>query len=891
MKIVFRWLLVVLLVVAAGAVVQGQVQKKAWKTYDDGTLKWFFAEIDKGQTCEVKPGDREAIQGGVVVPKEVVDGATRLRVVALADSAFWKCGGLTSVSLPEGLIAIADYSFYQCAGLPSVSLPAGVTTIGYRAFYECAGLSSLTLPEGLVAIGEEAFSDCTSLPAVSFPSSVKSIGEQSFCRCKAIQRIEIPAGVESIGYDAFQECSALTGFVVDAANEHFSAGDDGVLFDKDKKTLLCYPGGKEGSYAIPQGVTAVGECAFIACSKLTDITFPSGVTAIGNAAFQWCKGITSLVIPEGVTAIEPYTFYRCEKLEKVVFPKGLVTIGEAALQLCAELKEVVIPEGVTTIEESAFAFSGKLSKVSIPTSVVELGRCAFSATGLTSIAIPDGVKTLDATFTNCSKLSSVSIPEGVEVIDFAFALCKSLESVVIPASVVDLTYHSFFKCSALKAVTYLAAADAQVDEDAFDSIADPASLYVRKGEKAKIEANGGDWLKHFQSVEERNVVIFNADGGLPVPALQMVPDGGKVEKPAVDPVKGDLKFVAWLLGAEAYNFDEPVNADMELRAQFVRTNLTVTFTVKDAEGQPLQGVQVTIDGRTVETDAAGRVAIGGLDGGRYSYIATKAGYEEARGDVDLTGGEVSVAVELRKVAGTLVFVVKDAAGVPVPGATVKVDGRTAETDAEGKASVGGLDGGRYSYIATKAGYEEARGDVDLTGGEVSVAVELRKVAGTLVFVVKDAAGVPVPGATVKVDGRTAETDAEGKASVGGLELKGYAYAVAKDGYKAVSGKVELAGSEKVEGVVLVKERTTAVESALLGEARLQVNPFGEVLVLQGVASAERVEVYSVLGVRLHTEQLMRGESVSLNTEDWANGVYVVRLIARDGVKSFKAVKR
>ena len=813
MKIVFRWLLVVLLVVTAGAVVQGQVQKKEWKTYDDGTLKWFFAEIDKGQTCEVKPGDREAIQGGVVVPKEVVDGATRLRVVALADSAFWKCGRLTSVSLPEGLIAIADYSFYQCAKLPSVSLPAGVTAIGYRAFYECAGLSSLTLPEGLVAIGEDAFADCTSLPAVSFPSSVKSIGEQSFCRCKAIQRIEIPAGVESIGYDAFQECSALTGFVVDAANGHFSAGDDGVLFDKDKKTLLCYPGGKEGSYAIPQGVTAVGECAFIACSKLTDITFPSSVTAIGDAAFQWCKGITSLVIPEGITVIEPYTFYRCEKLEKVVFPKGLVTIREAALQLCLELKEVVIPEGVTTIEESAFSFSGKLSKVSIPTSVVELGTSAFSATGLTSIAIPAGVKELNATFSSCSKLSSVSIPEGVEVINDAFAFCESLESVAIPASVVVLTVNSFKNCSALKEVTYLAAADAEVDEDAFASIANPASLYVRKGEKAEIEANGGDWLKHFQSVEERNVVIFNADGGLPVPALQMVPDGGKVEKPAVDPVKGDLKFVAWLLGAEAYNFDKPVNADMELRAQFVRTNLTVTLTVKDAEGQPLQGVQVTIDGRT------------------------------------------------------------------------------AETDAEGRASVGGLDGGRYSYIATKAGYEEARGDVDLTGGEVSVAVVLRKVAGTLVFVVKDAAGVPVPGATVRVDARTAETDAEGKASIGGLELKGYAYAVAKDGYKAVSGKVELAGSEKVEGVVLVKERTTAVESALLGEARLQVNPFGAVLVLQGVASAERVEVYSVLGARLHSEELMHGESVSLNTEDWANGVYVVRLIARDGVKSFKAVKR
>ena len=766
MKIVFRCLLVVLLVATAGTLALGQEQK-AWKTYDDGTLKWFFAEIDKDQTCEVKPGDRAALQGGVVVPKEVVDGATRLRVVRLADTAF----------------------------------------------YECEGLSSIALPEGLVAIGEKAFSGCTGLSAVSFPRSVESIGEQAFAKCTSLEKIEIPAGVESVGYDAFQECSALTGFVVDAANGHFSAGDDGVLFDKDRKKLLCCPGGKEGSYTIPQGVTAVGSCAFFACARLTEIAIPSGVTAIGAAAFQDCDGVVAMTIPEGVTRIESYLFYSCDRLERVVLPKGVIEIEESALSTCEVLSEVVLPEGLETVGESAFAFSNRLSKVTIPGSVISLGTSAFSGTGLTSVAVPAGVKRLEATFSSCSELSSVSIPEGVEVIDGTFSACEKLESVVIPSGVEVLADYSFFGCSALNAVTYLAAADAEVGESAFNGIANPASLYVRKGEKTKIEANGGDWLKYFQSVEERNVIVFNADGGLPVPALQMVADGGKVEKPAVDPVKGDLKFVAWLLGAEAYNFDEPVNADMELRAQFVRTNLTVTLTVKDAEGQPLQGVQVTIDGRTAETDASGRAAIGGLDGGRYSYIATKAGYEEARGDVDLAGGEVSVAVELRKVVGTLVFVVKDAAGVPVPGATVRVDGRTAETDAEGKTAIGGL------------------------------------------------------------------------------ELKGYAYAVAKDGYKAVSGKVELAGSEKVEGVVLVKERTTAVESALLGEARLLENPFGEVLVLQGVASAERVEVYSVLGVRLHSEELKRGESVSLNTEDWANGVYVVRLIVRDGVKSFKAVKR
>ena len=87
------------------------------------------------------------------------------------------------------------------------------------------------------------------------------------------------------------------------------------------------------------------------------------------------------------------------------------------------------------------------------------------------------------------------------------------------------------------------------------------------------------------------------------------------------------------------------------------------------------------------------------------------------------------------------------------------------------------------------------------------------------------------------------------------------------------------------------EKASAVESVLLEGATAAGNPFGETLTLLGLAHAERISVYSVIGVPVYTASL-RGEThIALNTTRWATGVYLVRITARDGAKVLRVVKR
>ena len=58
-----------------------------------------------------------------------------------------------------------------------------VTSIGYKAFYRCEGLTSITIPNSVTSIGEYAFRNCSKLTSVTIPNSVTSIGEYAFFDC------------------------------------------------------------------------------------------------------------------------------------------------------------------------------------------------------------------------------------------------------------------------------------------------------------------------------------------------------------------------------------------------------------------------------------------------------------------------------------------------------------------------------------------------------------------------------------------------------------------------------------------------------------------------------------------------------------------------------------
>jgi hypothetical protein len=221
--------------------------------------------------------------------------------------------------------------------------------------------------------------------------------------------VTIPNSVTSIGNSAFSGCKGLTSINVASDNSNYCSVD-GVLFNKDKTTLIQYPGGKQGAYTIPNSVTSIGDYAFPGCSGLTSIDIPNSVTSIGDYAFPGCSGLTSVTIPNSVTSIGEYAFEDCRSLTSVTIGNSVTSIGEYAFDGCSGLTSVTIPNSVTSIGDYAFSECTGLISVTIPNSVTSIGEGAFSdCTGLKNVILGTSVKVLEArAFFYCSSIESIT---------------------------------------------------------------------------------------------------------------------------------------------------------------------------------------------------------------------------------------------------------------------------------------------------------------------------------------------------------------------------------------------------------------------------------------------------------------------------------------------------
>ena len=123
--------------------------------------------------------------------------------------------------------------------------------------------------------------------------TVTSIAAGAFRGCSAAEQIHIPATVKRVGDGAFSGCSSLSAFVVDYSNTRLTASG-GVLFSKDKTTLICYPASRSGkSYMLPKSVEQIAPCAFEEVSFLQKILYEGSATkyraidvADGNDALE-----------------------------------------------------------------------------------------------------------------------------------------------------------------------------------------------------------------------------------------------------------------------------------------------------------------------------------------------------------------------------------------------------------------------------------------------------------------------------------------------------------------------------------------------------------------------------------------------------------------------------
>jgi hypothetical protein len=330
-----------------------------WTLDSDGTLTISGTGNMEDYTNSIAPwySNHSCIKSVVIE-----NGVTRI-----GEYAFFGCRSLASVTIPNSVTSIGDSAFLFCRSLASVTIPDSVTSIGDYSFYGCRSLTNVTIPNSVTSIGDSAFLFCRSLASVTIPNSVTSIGDYSFVGCRSLTNVTIPDSVESIGNYAFSYCESLGKIEVDSNNKDYTSVD-GVLFDKEKTTLVQYPVGNDRTtYKIPNSVTSVGNEAFASCTSLKKIEVDSNnknYTSIDGVLFD--KEKTTLVqypvgndrttykIPNSVTSIWDMAFYSCDSLASVTIPSGVTSIGDDAFYNCDSLASVTIPNSVTSIGDRAF---------------------------------------------------------------------------------------------------------------------------------------------------------------------------------------------------------------------------------------------------------------------------------------------------------------------------------------------------------------------------------------------------------------------------------------------------------------------------------------------------------------------------------------------------------
>ncbi len=287
-------------------------------------------------------------------------------------------------------------------------------------------IKKVIISEGITSIGRDAFFRCRYMTSVSIPNSVTSIGSNSFGFCVSLKTIHIPSNVTAIGEGAIAYCSGLENITIGSGNPSYTI-QNGILFDKNKSTLILYPAKKAGtSYTVPDSVTKIANEAFSSCKNLKSITIPSSVKTVGGGAFWGCENLSSITLPNSITEISSSLFQYCSSLKTISIPSTIKKIGTNAFEGTA-LTSFNIPSGITRIEGGTFHDCSELKSVTIPKSVTSIGTEAFSG---------------------CTKLSSIVIPNSVIGIDeYAFLYCDNLKTITIPDSVIYISENAFEGCS------------------------------------------------------------------------------------------------------------------------------------------------------------------------------------------------------------------------------------------------------------------------------------------------------------------------------------------------------------------------------------------------------------------------------------------------------------
>ena len=440
--------------------------------YITGSGKLYYSTFSDGGSIDIKRIINTLIDGNTIGSLDIPNSVTEIRPFA-----FYKCYGLTNITIPNTVTSIGNSAFRN-TGLESVEIPNSVETYvnnasGYQfqgdtdltyvkyfksgimtalPTYEFAGCTALTEVDidttGYTSIAAYAFQNCTSL--ITFPefSTVTSTGTYAFSGCTGLTTIPDFPALTSIGTFTFSGCTNASNSpkFLSLASITESAFQNCAklkpVFGTAKITNVA-KNAFAGCAALETidlsniNATGIHVRAFNGCTNLNNINFGSKITTLPSYAFNNCKSLTSITLPATVTTTGFYNankvtdddngrrsvFANCTALTTVnIIGNGTLTnLPQYYFQNCTSLTNagITIPDEMTAFMNYAFAGCTSLTKPvyrNDRTQHTSFSTYCFSGcTGITDLDIPAGQTSLGGTymFNGCTGLTSITLPSNI----------------------------------------------------------------------------------------------------------------------------------------------------------------------------------------------------------------------------------------------------------------------------------------------------------------------------------------------------------------------------------------------------------------------------------------------------------------------------------------------
>ena len=204
-----------------------------------------------------------------------------------------------------------------------------------------------------------------------------------------ITTITIGENVEFVDPKAFYSCWALQNIEVDENNPNY-CDIDGVLYNKDKTEILCYPCDHDEYLRKKYGYEKELYRDEVTPEYERDIqtyVVPSTVTKLSEMCFNYAN-LRKIYLPDGLKRIETLAIFKLHEradqwsthpsLENVYTysAKNIVDSHFTSEEALGEIY-ISLPEGLEYVGSDAFSYNQNLTYVYIPESVTYIGHHAF----------------------------------------------------------------------------------------------------------------------------------------------------------------------------------------------------------------------------------------------------------------------------------------------------------------------------------------------------------------------------------------------------------------------------------------------------------------------------------------------------------------------------------